>query len=308
MTIRTIGLIGTDSSHATVFTELLNDPEHRLHVPGFRVTAAWPGGSPDFPLSASRVDAIMGRLEAERGVARLDSPEQVAASCDALMLLSIDGRERVRLFERIAPYGKPVFIDKPLALGERDAAALIGAAELHRTPIFSASALRYAIGRRGAASGPLPARERIARADVRGPLQVEPTQSIYYWYGIHLAEMLFELLGSECESVRAERRGDHDLLIGQWTGGRVGTAYCDCSGDYRFEAACSTAEGNRHAIAIEPDMTISYARLVADIASFFATGIAPVPAGETRAAIRFLEAAELSLSSGQVSVPLNVVL
>ena len=50
-----IGIIGTDTSHSIAFTELLNDPNHRYHVKGGEIVVAYPGGSPDFELSASRV-------------------------------------------------------------------------------------------------------------------------------------------------------------------------------------------------------------------------------------------------------------
>lgn len=296
MKLRTIGLIGTDSSHATAFAQLLNDPNRPLHVPGYRVLTAWPGGSPDFPLSASRVETIMGRLETELGVVRATSPEEVAASCDALMLLSIDGRARTELFGRIAPYGKPVFIDKPLAISVRDAVKLEALSRAHEAPIFSVSALRYAVqdAMRRVSSAGAP----VLEATAFGPLQIEPTQSIYYWYGIHLAEMLFALLGPDCLSVRTERCDEYDRIVGEWTGGRTGTAICRRpEAGYGYEAVIRTDE-SQMTLPIDPDFNLHYAGLVADAVSFFDTGVAPVPLEETLAIIRFLEAAESSLHAG----------
>lgn len=302
MSPRTIGLIGTDSSHAIAFTELLNDPGHPLHVPGCRVLAAWPGGSADFPLSFSRVDTYMNRLETEYGVCRAETPEGVASSCDALMLLSIDGRARVELFARIAPFGKPVFIDKPLAISGREAYELDRLSRTFKAPIFSASALRYAVK---SAARELTDRDPIHNANVRGPLQIEPTQSVYYWYGIHLAEMLFALLGTDCLSVRAERHDGFDRLVGTWKDGRTGTAVCDLSGAYVYEASVMT--GRRAlALSIDPDMSHHYAKLVADAVTFFDSGVAPVPAEETLAIIRFLQAAERSLQAGGIPVGLTI--
>jgi len=301
MSVRTIGLIGTDSSHAIAFTQLLNDAGHPLHVPGYRVLTAWPGGSADFPLSATRVDTFMNKLETEYGVSRADTPEAVASTCDALMLLSIDGRARVELFARIAPFGKPVFIDKPLAISGGDAAELERLSRAFKAPIFSASALRYAVR---TAEQALPDRATIGSMSVRGPLQIEPTQSVYYWYGIHLAEMLFALLGADCLSVRAERHEGFHRLVGAWKGGRTGTAVCDQSGSYVYEASVSMGD-RASALAIDPDMSRHYAKLVADAVSFFDTGVAPVPAGETLAIIRFLQAAERSLQAGGNQVSLT---
>ncbi|MDG0812460.1 Gfo/Idh/MocA family oxidoreductase [Cohnella rhizosphaerae] len=303
MKFRTIGLIGTDSSHATAFAELLNDPSRPLHVPGYRVTTAWPGGSPDFPLSASRVDAIMERLASELGVVRAASPEAVAASCDALMLLSIDGRSRTELFGRIAPYGKPVFIDKPLAISGRGAAEVEALARTHGVPVFSVSALRYAVQeamRRVWASG-----TPVLEATVSGPIHIEPTQSVYYWYGIHLAEMLFTLLGPDCLSVRTERCDECDRIVGEWEGGRTGTAICRRpEAGYSYEAEVRSGDA-RMPLPISSDFNMHYAGLVADAVSFFDSGVAPVPLEETLAIIRFLEAAESSLHAG--GAPISTV-
>lgn len=303
MKFRTIGLIGTDSSHAITFTGLLNDPNDPLHVPGYRVAKAWPGGSSDFPLSASRVGTIMGRLETEHGVRRADTPEEVAASCDALMLLSIDGRVRTELFARVAPYGKPVFIDKPLAISGRDAAEIEFLSREHGVPIFSASSLRYAV--QGAMEQASLGEAPILEATVSGPLQIEPTQSIYYWYGIHLAEMLFAILGQDCLYVRAERRDEFDRIVGEWAGGRTGTAICKRpEAGYVYEAEVRIGDENM-ALALDPEFKVHYARLIADAASFFDTGIAPVPVEQTLAIIRFLNAAEISLGAEGAPVSLD---
>ena len=42
-----VGIIGTDTSHAPAFTRILNDPSNPDHIPGAKVVAAYPGGSPD---------------------------------------------------------------------------------------------------------------------------------------------------------------------------------------------------------------------------------------------------------------------
>ncbi|HWI59844.1 MAG TPA: gfo/Idh/MocA family oxidoreductase, partial [Bacillota bacterium] len=51
-----IGIIGCDTSHATAFTETLNNPDAKGHVPGGKVVAAFKGGSKDVPSSWSRIE------------------------------------------------------------------------------------------------------------------------------------------------------------------------------------------------------------------------------------------------------------
>ena len=58
-----IGMIGLDTSHVTAFTETINNPGAKGHVPGARVVAAFKGGSPDIESSISRVDGYTKTLK-----------------------------------------------------------------------------------------------------------------------------------------------------------------------------------------------------------------------------------------------------
>ena len=49
-----VGIIGTDTSHVTAFTKVLNDKSDPNHVPGARVVAAFKGGYRSCVLSVSR--------------------------------------------------------------------------------------------------------------------------------------------------------------------------------------------------------------------------------------------------------------
>ena len=49
-----LGLIGLDTSHVIAFTRLLNDTNHKDHVTGGKVVAAFAGGSSDIESSYSR--------------------------------------------------------------------------------------------------------------------------------------------------------------------------------------------------------------------------------------------------------------
>ncbi|MGI6416347.1 MAG: hypothetical protein ACOX1P_11815 [Thermoguttaceae bacterium] len=50
-----LGMIGLDTSHVIAFTSYINNPKNNT---GCRVVAGFPGGSPDFPASADRVEKI----------------------------------------------------------------------------------------------------------------------------------------------------------------------------------------------------------------------------------------------------------
>jgi hypothetical protein len=87
-----IGIVGTDTSHATEFTKILNDPSASNHVSGARVVAAFKGGSPDLKESSARVDQYANELRDKWHVAIVDSIPELTKQVDAIMLNSIDGR------------------------------------------------------------------------------------------------------------------------------------------------------------------------------------------------------------------------
>ena len=63
------GIIGTDTSHVPAFTKAFRDhPEWRI-----KVVAAYKGGSPDFPASATRVDKFAQTIQSYYGVELVDS-------------------------------------------------------------------------------------------------------------------------------------------------------------------------------------------------------------------------------------------
>src|SRR3954452_6576505 len=90
-----LGIIGTDTSHVTAFTRVLNNPHDPNHIPGARVTAAWKGGSTDIEESAKRVDQYATELTDKWGVKIVDSIAELCPDLDGLLLESVDGRRNL---------------------------------------------------------------------------------------------------------------------------------------------------------------------------------------------------------------------
>lgn len=291
-----IGMIGLDTSHVPAFTELLNDPGHKYHVPGGKVVAAFPGGSPDFELSYSRVDKYTNHLREHYGVTIVDSPEAVAKQCDAILLESVDGRVHLEQFKRIAPYRKPTFIDKPFAVSTAHAEMILREAERYRVPVMSCSALRYAEGFRRALhdeeSGP------VIGVDTYGPMELQPTQPGLFWYGIHTVEMLFAALGKGCRHVRTETNDDFDVVVGVWSDGRLGTVRGNRKGNRTFGALLHRKK-TTHFVDVYADEKPYYASLLEHIMTMFKTGEPAIHPEETLEVVRFIEAANESRNSGK---------
>lgn len=290
-----VGMIGLDTSHSVVFTELMNDTAHEYHVPGAKVSAAFPGGSAAFSLSHQRVPGYTNDLRSRFGVTICDSIADVVRDADAIMLESVDGRQHLEQFRQLA-VGKPVFIDKPFATSTADARAIIALAKATKTPIMSCSSLRYASG----IADINPAGEKVICCEAFGPAQILPDYPGLHWYGVHSAEMIVTHMGAGCASVRCMSLTDMDVAVGTWADGRLGVLRGMRVGKYDFGCVLHTAEATRPSLAVgKPPY---YHLLLKQIMRFFQTGVSPIALEETFGIVAFLEAADKSKELGGAEV------
>lgn len=291
-----IGIIGLDTSHVVAFTKLLNDPNHPFHVKGGKVVTAFPGGSPDFELSKSRVEKFTQELQESFQIKIVQSKEEVAEQSDAILLESVDGAVHYEELESIVAYKKPIFIDKPFCLSSQEAKQMVKLVEKHGTPVMSSSALRYA----ESITKFLKQNDKrlILGADCFGPMEMVDEKQGYFWYGIHLAEMLYTILGPHVQSVSATSTEHHDVLTGYWKDGRIGTIRGKRTGNNQFGTLIHFEDGSEY-ITIESDDKPFYASLLEQIIRFFEYGVSEVPLSETVEIIRFLEAANESAKVGE---------
>jgi predicted dehydrogenase len=289
-----MGLVGLDTSHVEAFTRLLNDAGQEHHVPGGRVVAAFPGGSPDFELSHSRVEVFTRTLRDDYQVSIVESPKAVAEQVDAILLTAVDGRAHLSLFQTLAPYGKPVFIDKPLATSSADAYAISGLAQKYNVPLMSCSSLRYA----QPLVDSLAMVEDIRGADCSGPMQIQPTQPGLFWYGIHCVDMLYAALGRGCKQVTATTNDEQDLIVGLWNDGRIGTIRGHRTGNRTFGALLHSSDRSVFVDAYAHTKP-AYAGLLEHVMPMFKGEKPPIDFDETIEIVRFIEAANLSRVNGQ---------
>ena len=288
-----VGLIGLDTSHAPAFARLLNDKSQPHRVRGGRVVAAFTGGSDDFALSRDRVQTFAAQVQSE-GVELLDSPAAVARACDALLLTSVDGRVHLDQFRAIAPFGKPVFVDKPFALSSESAREITELARQNGVPLMSCSSLRYAVPLVEA----LATAEQISGGDFCGPMNFEPTQPGFFWYGIHAIEMLYASFGAGCERVSVVSNADYDIISALWRDGRIATVRGNRVGNATFGALLHGPKTSRYVDAYAHPKP-AYAALLEQIMAFFASGQAPIDPDETLEIVRFIEAANQSRHSAE---------
>jgi hypothetical protein len=284
-----LGIIGTDTSHVTAFTQILNDESSPDHVPGGRVVAAYKGGSPDIESSATRVEQYAEELRTKWKVRFFPSIAEMCREVDAVLLESVDGRVHLAQARAVIAAHKPLFIDKPLASTLEDAREIARLAAAAGVPWFSSSSLRY---------GEIAETMKFADTtgvETWGPGPLEPHHQLdLAWYAIHPIELLYTLMGPGCETVSRTYSPDADVIVGRWKDGRIGTVralrpYSDY-GAVVFRPKQIVESPSRPADSYRP--------LLVEVMKFFETGHPPVPNRETLEIFAFMDAAQRSKDEG----------
>jgi len=308
-----LGMIGTDTSHVLRFAELLNDPARADHVPGARVVAAFKGGSPGVEESASRIERFTAELKDKWKVEMVSSIEELCQKVDAVLLMSVDGRQHLDQIRPVFAAGKPVFIDKPFAGNFAQAVQIVQLGKQSGVPFFSSSPRRF--------SAEVQALKHhqnlgdIQGAITYGPMPIETYVPDMFWYGIHSVESLYTLLGPGCETVARVHTDGADVVTGKWKDGRIGVVRGDRK-DRTYGAvvfgsksvATSTAAGeeSKSATPGQPARSAYYG-VVSAVVKFFQTKEPPVSPEETLEIMAFMQAADLSKARHGAPVALTEV-
>jgi hypothetical protein len=284
-----LGMIGMDTGHSINFTELLNNPAAKDHIPGARVVAAFKVSSPDIQSSWSRVDANAEKLRKDFGVKFYESIEEMLKHVDCVLMEDNDARRHVSLARKVLAAGKRLYIEKPMTLSAKDAIELFALAKKHQgAGVMSSSGARFGQEMQEVRNGKI---GKVLRAEMYGAVNLEPTNPELFWYGVHGVESLFTVFGPGIETVtRLSSAKGAIVTEGRWADGRIGI--------FR--------EGNRNsgkAVGDKGESTTvgrwdGYRPLVLAIMSFFQTGVSPVPERETIEIMAFMEADIMSKARG----------
>lgn len=294
-----VGIIGLDTSHSIEFAKLLNAETPAPEYAGCRVVAAYPQGSRDIASSTNRVPGYIEKVK-PFGVEIVDSIDTLLSKVDAVLLESNDGRVHLEQALPVFKAGKRVFIDKPIAGSLPHVLALFEAARRHNVPMFSSSSLRYTLMTQEIRSGKHGA---VVGVDAFSPCSLEATHPDLFWYGIHGVETLFTLMGPGCESVVRVSTPGTDLAVGTWREGRIGTFRGNRDSKNGYGATAFLAKGLQRV-----DDFKGYGLLLAEIVTFFKTGVVPLKPEETIELFAFMEAADESKRRGGVPVRLDEVM
>lgn len=176
-----IGIVGIDSFHVPKFAKILADKGHEVII--FEEITS------KMQMSIDRRHVIKKNLKSYDIVEDLEH----LSVCDAFMILNVDGNLHYDFARRIAKFHKPIFIDKPLCFNRFDAQKI---SELSKdVPILSCSVLRHSkIVQKAKSKNP-------KKIIIKGPLTFEREFPLFYWYGIHLVEIVNEIKRGRFESI-----------------------------------------------------------------------------------------------------------
>lgn len=292
-----IGLIGLDTSHVEGFTRIFHDHMSEDHIPGGKVVIGYPGGSDDFAMSYNRVDQYTQLLKEKYSVKITDSLDELAKESDAILITSVDGRIHEEQFEIVAPYQLPVFIDKPFTTSVKAAKNMIHLAQKYETPLMSCSPLRFDESLNKKLSDKT--KGEIIGADCYGPMDLEETQSGLFWYGIHIVEMLYTIMGTGCQSVKAYKNQDNDIVIGEWKDGRIGTIRGNRYNNREFGSTIHREKGSQSTNSSHSKKSFHYYQ-AKNIFDFMIKKKSNVDLKITLEIIGFIEAANESRKSGNI--------
>lgn len=299
--VKKVGIIGCDTSHVPAFTKVLNEAK-KPEVSGFKVVAAFPGGSDDIPASKNRKDGFVKTLRETYGVEIVSSVEELVKKVDVVLLESVDGRPHLQQAIPVIKAKKPLFIDKPVAGSLADAIRIFELAKEHGSPVFSSSSLRYYPGIQAARNDKTLG--TIVGCAVHSPCELESHHPDLFWYGVHGVEVVFTLMGTGCESVTRSHTKDTDLVTGTWKDGRIAT-YRGLRGGAKPYGGMVYGEKSVTPLDTKGG---SYEALVVEIVKFWKTGQPPVSANETIELFAFMEAADESKRNGGTPVTLESVI
>lgn len=310
-----VGVVGLDNYQAVAFTQIFHDPKAAGDLAGLKVTAAWPGGSPDIEESKESLPKWVPAIK-EFGVEVVDSIDTVLARSDAVLIMSLDGRAHLAQVKAVAKAGKPIYIARPLAASLEDAIEIFAVAQANRAPLFSCSQHRYSPGFAGMRNHPEVG--QVMGCSVYGGCPTEPHHPDLFWHAVHGVETLYTILGPGCESLTRASTPDAELITGVWKDGKIGTFRGIRKGAVKYRAMVFGDKGISPSGDYGYDVPVNwvaphgeymgYKGVAIEIARFFKSGKPPVSAEETIEVFTFMEAAHQSKARGGVPVKLTVVL
>lgn len=311
-----VGVLGLDNYQAVAYTQLFNSPKAEGDLAGLRVVAAVPLGSPEIPESVEGLPKWKEQIK-KFDVELVESVEEMLRRCDAVMIMSLDGRQHLEQARPVLKAGKRLYIGRPLAASLADAVEIFRLAKESGTPCFSSSQHRFSPGFIGMRNHPEVG--AVLGCDVYGGCPTEPHHAELFWHAVHGIDTLFTIMGPGCQSVTNTSTPTAEIITGVWADGRVGNFRGIKQGALKYSATVfgdkgvSVAGVYGHGVpekGVVPtrDKYMGYEGIAIQMARFFKGSEVPVSPEETLQVFAFMEAAHASKRQAGARVMLKDVL
>ena len=193
-----IGIIGSDSSHATAFSRLANLPDenNQFPFPDVRVTHIL-GDTPQSAVSVAencRIPRVAETLE------------ELYGQVDAVMIVYRQGNLHYRAALPFLEQGIPVWIDKPVTIDPEECRLLIRLAQKRKTLLTGGSTCKYCpdVLRLKKEFLLLCRENTFISGAFNFPGELHSPYGGIYFYGGHAAEILTTIFGKEIRSIKAD--------------------------------------------------------------------------------------------------------
>ncbi len=285
-----VSVIGLDTSHAVEFSRRIQAPDcpAEQRVRGMHVEKCLRF---DTPFTDKKVLAERQKQLEHWGIKVTEDFNEAVDGAEALIMSINDASYHLEYFERCAPLGLPIFLDKPMADSVEAAKKMVAVAEKSGVSFFSASSLRFTHQMVQAGTEVL----RPSQAAVYGPLGNAPAGSSIIWYGVHSFEMLEGLLGTGAEEVTVIKDNQGAVAHVAYGDDRRGIVTLT-EGVYQYGGLVRNDEKEFPFIV---DSVSLYTRLLEQIIGFFKGGPTPVMINHSMEIMKLLEATQKSYDSGK---------
>ncbi|MGM9949334.1 MAG: Gfo/Idh/MocA family oxidoreductase, partial [Lysinibacillus sp.] len=268
-------------SHVVIFAHMLHNATNPYYQAGARFAGYIRAYSEDLPLSRDRADYFEDLLETFH-IPRYEEVERLNEKVDAWMIVTVDGRNHLDWFEKLAAFQKPVFIDKPITTDMKSFHRIMELSDTSGTPVFSSSSLRFSEILKGFD------RSEVKTLYAFGPLPSQDKMPGYYWYGIHTLEWIDELFNAEVEDFIRLKFEDYELLKMQFEDGRQAIFRGEYKWNDKFGGVLHY-RGEPVNLEFWKMEKPYYASLLEQIIFFFQTGRSPVNLNRTKRILGWIE-------------------